>query len=238
MPHLHNYPLSLAVRFRAHSDPTPLPTRSFTVDRSSTKHTVWTVDMIQLDGTSESKPVRTPTKQSTPSPPSTQRSGVRKSFANVFGSKKRTSTGLSNVEADDDDVPEDARPMRIISPRVTECDPLASSSPATTTRTKSRTFSFKNRHSGRVSQPIAAVHALPKVPQLPTKSNEEEVMSSGVGHLLVTDMPYQSPMRAQPQKNSLGRDGGALPASPTREAALHSHPVGEMVMDGEYKEVR
>ncbi|KAH7077619.1 hypothetical protein BKA63DRAFT_508622 [Paraphoma chrysanthemicola] len=234
MPHLHNHPLSLAVRFRAHSDPTPLPTRSFTVDRSSTKHTVWTVNMLQLDGAGESKPTRTPTKPSTPSPPRTQRSGVRKSFANVFGSKKRTSTGLHNVEASDDDVPEDTRSMRIISPRVTECDPLASSSPPTTTpRTKSRTFSFKNRHSGRVSQPIAAVHTQPEVPQLPAKSNQEEVMSNGVAHLPVTDMPYQSPMRAQPQKDSLGRDGGALPASPTREAALHSHPVGEMKRGGQ-----
>ncbi|KAF2026197.1 hypothetical protein EK21DRAFT_74770 [Setomelanomma holmii] len=239
MPYFHHQQLHVPSRFHAQSDPTPLPTRSFTIDRSSTKHTIYTISMLQLDGANESKPKPVKSNTFLPSRTPTQSSGLRKRFANLFGGQKRTETGLSNYDAGNAaDI--ESSPMRIISPRATEYDPLAHTTPSQ----KHRPFSFKNRQSRRVSQtPRAATTSLTPTtsPAQPTPYNQSTSppgptsMSGGAGHLPVTDIPYQSPMRAQPRKDSvgmgedLGGAGGGMPSSPSREVALRSHPVGKTI---------
>tara|TARA_R110002003_G_scaffold121_23_gene10856 strand:+ start:34250 stop:34777 length:528 start_codon:yes stop_codon:yes gene_type:complete len=150
----------------------------------------------------------------------------------MFGSKKRTGTGLSHVEARDD-IEEDNSPMHVISPRATNYDPLASASIAATPRAKQRTSSFKTRHSNHASQAVAALHVNWPAPQEADRLDEDEAMSGGASHLPVTDMPYQSPVRSQRRKESMVVGVGGLPASPTREAALTSHPVGKKVEEGD-----
>jgi hypothetical protein len=186
---------------------------------------VFTVTMLQLDGASNSKPIIT--KTSSPSRNNSPRPGVRKRIVNMFGSKKRTESGLSNVEARDD-IEEDNSPMHFISPRATDYDPLASASIAATPRAKQRTSSFKTRHSSQASQAVAALHVNWPAPQQANRLDEDEAMSEGANHLPVTDMPYQSPMRSQRRKESMVVAVGGLPFSPTREAALTSHPVGKV----------
>ena len=206
MPYLHPF------RFRSHSDPTPLKNPSFTVDRTTTIHTVFT--MVQLDGSSESKPSPSSPPLKTPARTNT----IRKRFANLFGTNKRTETGLNDFIQADEPV-DDNSPMRVLSPRATEYNPSTSTSTATprAPRARQRTFSFKHRQSNRIS----------KVPSLTASTapqpDANEVLSSG-GDVPVTDAAYQSPL-CQPRKDSMGMGGVGMPTSPTREAALTSHPV-------------
>lgn len=190
-------------RSRSQSKPTPSTQHSFSVDRTSTIHTVFT--MLDTDGCHDPKP-----QSPTMSPPThtatynrNPRSvGMRKRFVNLFTSAKTRKHSVSTTL----DVSEPASPssvstpIRFISPRATD------SVPPSSPRVRQRTFSFVHRQGNRgaklsqdlTHQPIA-----------------EQPMSSG-GHVPVTDTPYQSPMR---------NDSVASPSSPSKGAALTSHPV-------------
>lgn len=197
MPHHHNVSLTYPFRTRAHSDPTPITPRSFTVDRTSTRHTVYT--MMQLDGASESKLTSPPSRTST----------AKKRCSNVFRSrsKKRANSSLDVIDArDDNDNDDNDAPMRVVSPRATEIEPVHSAA-------RKRTFSFKKRLSNNDKK---------APPTSPARHHHAAVEApTTAGHVPVTDMPYRSPARRQSVL-----DVGTM-GSPTREMALSSHPVGK-----------
>ncbi|KAF2818956.1 hypothetical protein CC86DRAFT_375389 [Ophiobolus disseminans] len=197
MPYHHNTSLSLNLRFRSHSDPTP---RSFTVDRTSTKHNIFTLTMDQLDGASDSKPSKSDASSASSAP--ARCNSARKSFKHMFGGKKERKPSVVSIaptETTQDDVT-----LQVISPRVTTAEPK-------TPKARQRTFSFKKRRSSAKSKNIPS-------PDLTTQRNSlvasastpasaislAEALDRTEGHLPVTDAPYQSP---------------------GREAALTSHPI-------------
>jgi hypothetical protein len=83
---------------------------------------------------------------------------------------------------------------------------------------------------------VATLHVRTPASQHLTKHNDEEAMSDGAGHLPVTDMPYQLPIRTKLRKDSMIAGCGGLPTSPTRGAALTSHPVGKAERDADSEE--
>jgi hypothetical protein len=198
MPYLRNTSLTLPFRFRSQSDPTPLTPRSFIVDRTSTKHTVF--DMYQLDGASDSKPSKS-VPERPPSPPG-RINTIKKRYTAKLKAKKRT----SSVELDGKDAPEGEAPLQEVSPRVTD---LGAPEP----EPKQSPFSFKKRHSAKKSI------AVPTNPASIDQIVDEE--PSNEGRVPVRNTAYQSPVR-----QSLAF-GSAMPASPTRETALTSHPVAK-----------
>jgi hypothetical protein len=190
MSPLHHTSLVFSSRIRSSSEPPSPFHKSFSVDRSSTVHTVFT--MLQIDGTCESKPVM----KSTVSPTdTTQRPRARKRFTSMFSSRKRFDVGMDNGK----DAME-TKPMRILSPRASDSVPSVTNTPS---HSRQHTFSFKKRQSTSKSKIDAP--ALPKTEELSPEL-----------HIPVTDPPCQAPMR---------KDSVAMPNSPTKEMALHSHPV-------------
>jgi hypothetical protein len=185
--------------------------------------------MLQTDGSNECKP-------STLTSEDTQHvSKIRKRFANLFVSTKRTDTNLSNVDEviDSDNIHNTDSPMRVLSPRATK------SAFSTIPRVKKRTFSVKRRQSTR--KPSVK---MPKSPPRSQEREEDDSMSvktaiappssqdpekddlmSGGGHIPVTDAPY-------PFKEILDK---STAASPTRETALTSHPVFKLEVEIEEK---
>ena len=232
MPYIHHTSLTLPFRFRSQSDPTPLAPRSFTVDRSSTKHTVFTMTMLQFDGSSESNPAKNPFDDPEPSasPTPLRRSNtVKKRFANIFGGrKKRKETVVEDQPTDEEEAPE--QPMQVVSPRATACEP------ATPRNTRQRAFSFKKRHSGGKNKSastsqrnslvaLVAMQAIaPVTITAPTGTDIEKTLGKTGGHSPFTDVPFQSPDRREGV-------GVRMPVSPTRDAALTSHPIAKVEVD-------
>jgi hypothetical protein len=162
------------------------------------------------DGCNESKPTDTPSdlhNTSTGTP--TQRPiGTRRRFSNLFRPKQRAETGAISVQVSRNitvsDAPvNDQSPMRFITPRATDSMPVA------TPQERRRTCSFMHRQSNRKSK--LGLVASP----ISTQSDPNELLHS-TGHIPVTERPYQLPAR---------KDSVAMPTSPTKEAALTSHPV-------------
>jgi hypothetical protein len=222
MPYSYHPPLIPPFRHRSRTELTSPP---FYVVRTGSSHTVFI--MLQTDGSNECKPV-------TPTADDTQHvSGIRKRFANLFVSSKRSDTDLSNADkiVDSDENADDDSPMRVLSPRATE------SASSTMPRVKKRTFLVKRRLSKRVpsvKMPDAPPSAqepekddlmslkMPAAPPSAHKPEKDDVMS-GAGHIPVTDAP-------SPLKKSLDKNTGALP---TRQTALTSHPVFRLEVESE-----
>lgn len=182
--------------FRSYTSASP----SLSVDRTSTKHTVFA--MIQFDSASDSKVSLSPADPDSPRPSRT--STAKKCCTTVFKSKKRTQSSLHDgLDADEARKDDKEAPMRVVSPRATDVEPVPST-------TKRRTFSFKKRHSHK-SSPTSPARQFHTSIHPPTSG----------GHVPVTDVSYQSPARRQ--SVAMGRI--ELPTSPTREAALTSHPI-------------
>ncbi|KAH7400907.1 hypothetical protein DE146DRAFT_631958 [Phaeosphaeria sp. MPI-PUGE-AT-0046c] len=190
---------------RSQSDPTSPKQHSFSVDRTSTIHTVFT--MLDTDGCRDSK-ASSPT---TAHPHTTcyarnpRSVGMRKRFVDIFTpSKKRTNTSISTA-LDISEAPSSTGiPIRFISPRATD------SVPASSQCARQRTFSFVHRQTNwkaRRSQDTTHLST-----QQPT--TEQAMPSNNL--IPVTELPYHSPMR---------KDSVASPSSPSKGAALTSHPV-------------
>jgi hypothetical protein len=167
--------------------PTSFKPQSFSVDRTSTTHTVFAMPLS--DGCNESKPAQRP-------------SGARRRFTNLFKPKQRTEADPDDISISDESV-DNHSPMRFVTPRATV------STPVVTPLAKRRTYSFLHRQSNHKSKldPVAA--------SVSTQSYSSEPLV-GAGHIPVTEVPYQSPSR---------KDSVAMPTSPTKDAALTSHPV-------------
>ncbi|OAL00638.1 hypothetical protein IQ06DRAFT_347989 [Phaeosphaeriaceae sp. SRC1lsM3a] len=136
--------------------------------------------------------------------------GMRKRFVNMLTpSKKKTDTSLS-TKVDVNEIPSTspATPIRFISPRATD------SVPVTPPHARQRTFSFVHRQTHRKARMSQDATDLSK--RQPT---EEQTLQSG-SHVPVTDIPHPEVIR---------NDSVAMPnsptASPTKGAALTSHPV-------------
>jgi hypothetical protein len=204
---------------------------SFTVDRTTTVHTIFT--MIQLDGTCKSKVADTATIPHAISPPrrkttklsrkDTQaRPSTRKRFAHLFTSKKRTSTSLSNLTIEDAGDTHHDRQMRILSPRVTDLEP-----PTPEGKAKRRSFTMKRRQTNRKSEPIIADSSTAAANVQLTLC---EALNDG-GLIPVTDAPCLLPMRGEcvpglpMRRDSVAMGSAGMPGSPMKEAALTSHPI-------------
>lgn len=192
----------LPFRSRSQSNPTSPTPHSFSVDRASTIHTVFT--MLDTDGCHDTKS-RSPTMPlpRTASYTRNPRSiGMRRRFINLFTSTRtRKDSVSSTLDVSEATSPSSAStPIRFISPRATESVP--SSSP----QARQRTFSFVHRQgnrTGRISQ------------DLTHQPIAEQSTPSG-SHAPVNDVAYSSPMR---------NDSVASPSSPSKGAALTSHPI-------------
>ncbi|QRC92782.1 hypothetical protein JI435_081590, partial [Parastagonospora nodorum SN15] len=215
------------------SDPKHL---AFSVDRSTTVHTVFT--MIQLDGSCESKvdaspmtPNRTSTKLSRKD--TSDRPSTRKRLSNFFTSRRRTSTNLSNLKATDNADVYNSSPLRVLSPRATDLEPEIS----TAEKPKRRSFTFKSRQSTRKSTaPASATES--------AQLTLSEALNEG-GHIPVTDAPclprdsmvmggvglpasavHRGSVAGLPvRRDSVAMGSAGMPGSPMKEAALTSHPV-------------
>lgn len=125
MPYLHQTTITLPFRIRSQSAPaSPKAAHtSFSVDRSSTVHTIYTMQVLQLDGSSDSKPIIAPSppppRVTTPAQPTT----ARKRFANMFSSSKSKKADDETMKKEDIES-EPQTPMRLISPRATESSTL------------------------------------------------------------------------------------------------------------------
>jgi hypothetical protein len=145
--------------------------------------------MVQLDGAAESKPAAA----EPPIKPSSRASTAKERCTHVFrGARKRTKSGLSNLSGPEGQEDNEA-PMRIISPRATTLEPA----PALD---RTRTFSFKKRHSNMSTKSKNSDNlalALPS-PTSPAKNNQSVVQASVSGdHVPATQVPYESPARRQ-----------------------------------------
>jgi hypothetical protein len=224
MPYFNHSPLIPPFRQRSHTD---LPYPPFYVVRTGSTHTVFI--MLQTDGSNESKPSK-PTSEDTQ-----HASKIRKRFANLFVSTKRTNTNLSQVDevmASEESAENDS-PMRVLSPRATQ------SAFSTIPRVKKKTFSVKRRQS--TWKPVIKTYAAPHSSHEPEKDDlmsdkmsvappsslepEKDDLISGGGHIPVTDAPYSF-------KESLDK---STAASPTKETALTSHPVFKVEVESEEK---
>lgn len=143
--------------------------------------------------------------QQTPESPPSRAKGVKKRCVDVFKPKKRSQTIQNNAKVADTEKMGEETPLRIVSPRTTDQEPAPSA-------VKQRAFSFKKRHTNRRSGA-----------SLSESAQEEQNAGSA------TDISFQSPARRQ----SMAIGMNELPASPTREAALTSHPI---VREGERRE--
>ncbi|KAF1920794.1 hypothetical protein BDU57DRAFT_465592, partial [Ampelomyces quisqualis] len=157
--------------------------------------------MLRIDGISESKP----TAKSTISPSTTSartesadQPKRRKRFTSLFGSQPKSDANVSVLHGAMED-----KPMRTLSPRATDSAPPPTNTPSNARR---HTFLFRRRKSTGKSTIDAGL--------MPALSRTEEW--SPEIHIPVTDLPCQAPMR---------KDSVAMPKSPTKEMALHSHPV-------------
>lgn len=193
----------LPFRSRSQSHPIPPTKHSFSVDRTSTIHTVFT--MLDTDGCHDAK-LKSPTM-----PPPTHAAtynrnprsvGMRKRFVNLFTSSKTRKESVSTTLDVSEATPPSSvsTPIRFISPRATD------SVPSTSPRVRQRTFSFVHRQGNRGAKLSLDLTHLPIVEQpMPPES-----------HVPVTEIPYQSPVR---------KDSVASPSSPSKGAALTSHPI-------------
>jgi hypothetical protein len=154
--------------------------------------------MIQVDGANESKHAAEPLIK----PPS-RASTAKERCTHVFrGAKKRTKSGLSNFSApeshDDTEIP-----LRIVSPRATNVEPAM-------TPARTRTFSFKKRHSNISSKSKKSDDIALPLPTSPARHHQSTVQAPVSGdHVPATDVPYESP--AKRQSAAMG--------------ALTSHPI-------------
>lgn len=262
MSYFHHTFLTLTFRFRARSDPTPLRHQSFTVDRSSTKHTVFTITMDQLDGACDSKPSKatsdnsndtaqptstTPTSSTSPARSNSKSKSAKKRITAIFSAKKRQESKIDDTQSQTEQT--DDAPLQKLSPRVTDSIPP-------TPKPREHKRSFKKRLSASVkrkdySAPVVAKQKIDDTSSLPQNSltlvapastqtivpapipangtvtetgGFQSALEKAGGHLPVTD----APMRAPQTRESVGL---GTPGSPSREAALTSHPVSGMMLD-------
>ncbi|KAH7345925.1 hypothetical protein BKA66DRAFT_603019 [Pyrenochaeta sp. MPI-SDFR-AT-0127] len=171
----------------------------------------------QTDGVNESK--RT-------TPPSTQRPGFRKRIANLFRSSGKK-PDMDSDQISGDEVTEDTSPMRVISPRVTELEP-------STPRRKEHSFSFHTRRS-KAFAPFAGTPA--RARECETVREGETSGAAGlaegeygsVGDVSGAKGSLRSPLGSKMQMTDgidvMSSSVPTTPASPSREAALTSHPI-------------
>lgn len=244
MSYPHHKPPYLPLRLHS----TPPQHLSFTVDRSTTVHTVFA--MFQLDGSCESKAARTATIPSTiesPRPGSTHparsdtqhrpKPTIRERFANLFASKKRTKKNPNDVNHNTDDGNSKAEKsncsgsMRTLSSHATDLEPQ------TRPKAKNRKISFRGRKS--------AEETPRPCPYATTSISVEATTTPGGVPVSLTDIPNKeshvatisAPKQTTSRKASfaglslpLRRDSVAMwspgmPGSPTKMAALTSHPI-------------
>jgi hypothetical protein len=179
------------------------------------------ITISQHDGASDSKPTSYPPTHAATSPTrgTTHSPGVRKRIANLFTPKKKKA---NTTNADDDDfygdVVIDESPMRVLSPRATNFEPLAPVA-------RGRSISFKRKEEGKIHKKAKSM-GTPL--QVQNRIGEEMSGSVGAGYTSISQELYQPPNQAQPRKDSVGLGGLEVRKSPTREAALTSHPVGRI----------
>lgn len=158
-----------------------------------------------------------------PSQSSIRRPSIRRRIANLFRRRKSLLSTSADLSADreakdahaDVDV-EDASPMHLISPRSTNTEPA-------TPQRKEHALSFLGRHSV-LTPSVSDSRSVAK------NTDVQEVGTSGAGGGIEGDAHVQSVMvPGQAPVRSLGTGAAgmelSMPASPSREAALRSHPV-------------
>jgi hypothetical protein len=245
MPYLTHPPLIPPFRYRPRSR-SDVATPPFYVVRSGRSHTVFI--MVQTDGANECKPTKPPSEDS-PSP-----SKFRTRLTGLFTSSKQKDTSPSNTDGvgkSEEDTP-DKIPMRVLSPRATDCVVPSTSS------AKRRTFSIRSRLSNRKSSSNAPPVSIAFPESEPDSEPEKgDVMREG-GHVTVTDGPQPETVNlvlpSEIEKECVICSGSHIPAtetpyscnqcmdlsavasaSPTREAALTSHPVFVLDVESEEK---
>ncbi|KAH8704510.1 hypothetical protein GQ44DRAFT_764122 [Phaeosphaeriaceae sp. PMI808] len=165
--------------------------------------------MKQFDGASESKPIKSTAFSPYPSSTTLARTNTHQSpslykrFASLFKHKNRATTGIP-TDADIQEVQGSHSPLRILSPRVTESEPPPQSK---------RTFSLKGCQSNKIS----------KAKPVPTSATAPQLdrLAGAMDHISVTRAPYQFPRR----QGNVSLEIVGTPASPSKEAALTSHPI-------------
>jgi hypothetical protein len=245
MPYLSHPPLIPPFRYRPRSR-SDVTTPPFYIVRSGRSHTVFI--MVQTDGTNECKPTKPPSEDA-PSP-----SKFRTRLTGLFTSSKQKDTSPSNTDGvgKSDEGTQDKIPVRILSPRATECVAPSTSS------LKRRAFSLRGRLSNRrsISNAPPASVVFPESDS-GSESEKGDVVGEG-GHVSVTDGPEPETadlvLASKTEKDCVICSGSHIPvtetpysceecmdlsavtsASPTREAALTSHPVFVIEVEGEEK---
>ncbi|KAF1842113.1 uncharacterized protein K460DRAFT_178982 [Cucurbitaria berberidis CBS 394.84] len=187
----------------------PLDCNSLSPTTTSTQPLPATTMLPRLDGTSESKAI-------------TQRARISKRIANLCSTKKSDS---SSEEFDGDEEIDNTSPMRRLSPRATGYDP-------STQQRKERTISFRKRQS-KISRPTPIVGSSSGAGGAQKESGGEGVLAGVSVPTIdspITKSPSQSSSRAQMQSiretTTTRIPMSVMSASPTREAALTSHPAG------------
>jgi hypothetical protein len=245
MPYLNHPPLVPPFRYRPRSR-SEVTTPPFYVVRTGRSHTVFI--MVQTDGANECKPIRPPPEDK-PHP-----SKFRTRFAGLFTSSKPKDTSPTNTDGGVkvDEKSHDKIPLRILSPRATECVAPSTSS------VKKRTFSLRGRLSGQKSTSNAPPSSVVLSESEPDPEPEKTDLVREGGHVPVVDdaQPERNDVtrEAEPAKDDVASDSGHVPvtetpysckecvdlsaeasASPTREAALTSHPVFVLEVESEEK---
>lgn len=166
--------------------------------------------MLQIDGTTHSKPNRTSTSHFVTTRTPTHREGVRKRIANLFTSREKNHNLNLNEKGDDNASTNtqinDTSPMRLISPRTTQYDLPTSAS-------KHKTSSLKQRHT-KIDGPTS---------DIPTGKHDAKVLQTIGENLSGADATTARPLQ---NRNDSGMMGGG--DVPSREEALTSHPVGKI----------
>lgn len=179
-----------------HQSSSPLDPRKPTYDSTM---------LPQLDGSKTSKPSTTST---------TSRCGLRTRIANLFGSKKYKPKAAEVNRSDEVD---NASPMRVLTPRSTASVPP-------TSKPKHLSFSFRKRRSKTFSQSstISAVHS-----HMTDMTGIRGNRLSPVSTIMIPKTSFQSPVRANTHSkgSTMSISVPSTPASPSREAALTSHPI-------------
>jgi hypothetical protein len=179
---------------------------------SSTAHHHSTM-IPQSDGANESKPMASP-------PP---RPNLRKRLAKIL-SKKKPDADLDDYNGDVE-IPEPS-PMRVLSPRAIQADL------STPKSKKVRSITFRNRPGKSVK--MGSIGGMMSEGEK-QKGKEREGVRGSSGHVPVTDVPTaqtsllsalrdDTPLREE-EVEAAENMTPSMPASPSRDAALTSHPV-------------
>ena len=182
---------------------------------------------MNFDGASESRPALLAEAEHA----SIQKSGHKHTKSRRFMSISSRGHNLSTKPVKNPDI-DDTTPMTMLSPRPTESEPWDKKQ---TQRSLSPFLSPKNRstnepqtasNKGTASKTGSHLSVINNVCLSPARlaSNEGEDRLEGQGHLPVTDYSYQS-VQMQPRKDSATKSSLSIPFSPSRTAALTSHPV-------------